>query len=94
MFSTILDTQRNGTNPQAAFPTPSRYPKLSSDRHLQLGRRIPWLGMETLKDGVPWVIVTQGAVSSEVNKGCIQVGDSLQTRAELIFYKNPNANVR
>lgn len=50
--------------------------------------------METLKDGVPWVTVTQGAVSSEVNKGCIQVRDSLQTRAELIFYKNPNANVR
>lgn len=39
------------------------------------------------KDGLPLVLFTQGAVPNEVNKGCIQVCDSLQTRVEAIFKK-------
>lgn len=43
-------------------------------------------GIYILKDGVPWILATQGAISSEINKGCIQVHGSLQTRVELLLF--------
>lgn len=65
--------EREGTGARMSWKTDTQievwyWKPTNEERYVERQDR---LGIFPLKDGVPWVLVTQGAASSEINKGCI-----------------------